>query len=682
MPVSPSFTSPFGGLIQGILGPTANQRNLMFDQEKIGFGQQKENAANAATAAVTKRAGELLASGVPPASLYFKILSDPIFLNAFTEGADPNVLVKGISDTILSYQTPKVLPNLGPGDAPGTQLPGQPPVYGTPNPTTDMQNARAGLGGTGGDKTAEERGLAALVANGTIPQQYMDKYRANQIQVQPKRDQYNQQTIGYDIIDILDGKLLKTISNSPEAALAFGGGATNPSGAPAGAQGGQPGAGGAQGGAQGPNAFPTQRTAMEPYRRGIRSVESGSPEGNYREVGPLVKGDRAYGAYQVMGANIGPWTKEVLGQAMTPREFLDSQQAQDAVFDAKFGSFLKQTGNPNDAASMWFSGRPMAQAGNSSDGYTTVPEYVKKFNAGMGQGGDQPIPLNPQRQGSQLASNQQPAAAGGAGGPALGTPPPGGAQPTAGWAPIDTVLGDPTDMFLGAGTFPALGEFASGVASGITGSGGVGDNELTARRQALSNYRFALGELSDSARILKADRENLAALGPNMSPLNIAGNPRDEVTHALQVLELLGSLEQSARADIDSRSTSPEVKAQAARDISAISRVRSSIPDRVALKNKLTQLESGGGKQYGPFEFVDTLKGLFSSGEKTLENKGAAEAAKGTPAPEAPGAKDRSSAINGFKSFPEIMNWINTASPPPTAAEMATVKAKIDALGK
>ena len=41
---------------------------------------------------------------------------------------------------------------------------------------------------------------------------------------------------------------------------------------------------------------------------------------------------------------------------------------------------------------MWFSGRPMAQAGNASDGYTTVPEYVAKFTGALGQPGQQARP--------------------------------------------------------------------------------------------------------------------------------------------------------------------------------------------------------------------------------------------------------------------------------------------------
>ena len=103
--------------------------------------------------------------------------------------------------------------------------------------------------------------------------------------------------------------------------------------------------------------------------------------GNYQAQGPATpSGDRAYGAYQVMGSNVGPWTEKHLGRRMTPQEFLANPDAQDTVFDAEFGSYVSKHGNAQDAASMWFSGRPLAKAGNASDGMTTVPEYVKRFN--------------------------------------------------------------------------------------------------------------------------------------------------------------------------------------------------------------------------------------------------------------------------------------------------------------
>lgn len=119
------------------------------------------------------------------------------------------------------------------------------------------------------------------------------------------------------------------------------------------------------------------------YLNALGSIESGN---NYSALGPRTEsGNQAYGRYQVMDFNIPVWTKEVLGQSMTPQQFLENKQAQDAVARAKFGQYLEQTGNPYDAASMWFSGRPMAQAGEASDVTgTSVPQYVGRFANALG----------------------------------------------------------------------------------------------------------------------------------------------------------------------------------------------------------------------------------------------------------------------------------------------------------
>lgn len=123
------------------------------------------------------------------------------------------------------------------------------------------------------------------------------------------------------------------------------------------------------------------QSPLQSYSDAIGSVESG---GDYNALGPKTdKGDQAYGKYQVMGSNIPAWTKIATGSSMTPQEFLKNPDAQDQVFNHYFGGALNQYGNPQDAASVWFSGRPMAKAGNASDGYNTTPQYVDKFNKAL-----------------------------------------------------------------------------------------------------------------------------------------------------------------------------------------------------------------------------------------------------------------------------------------------------------
>lgn len=117
----------------------------------------------------------------------------------------------------------------------------------------------------------------------------------------------------------------------------------------------------------------------------LAAVES---SGNYYALGPVMKqgsyeGDRAYGKYQVMGRNIPQWTQEILGKSMTPDEFLADPNAQDAVAAAKMQASYEKYGTWEDAASVWFTGRPLAKAGSASDGYINVQQYVTKFRTAM-----------------------------------------------------------------------------------------------------------------------------------------------------------------------------------------------------------------------------------------------------------------------------------------------------------
>src|SRR5262245_50176588 len=76
--------------------------------------------------------------------------------------------------------------------------------------------------------------------------------------------------------------------------------------------------------------YPGGQGYVDSYKRWISAIESG---GRYDLQGPVTRsGDRAYGKYQVMGANVGPWTREVLGREMSPQEFLANSDAQEKVF--------------------------------------------------------------------------------------------------------------------------------------------------------------------------------------------------------------------------------------------------------------------------------------------------------------------------------------------------------------
>jgi hypothetical protein len=117
----------------------------------------------------------------------------------------------------------------------------------------------------------------------------------------------------------------------------------------------------------------------------IAGIES---SGRYDALGPVAnqQGDRAYGKYQVMGANVGPWTQEVLGKPMTPQEFIATPQAQEAVFKAKFGQYAQKYGSEEAASRAWFAGEGGMNNPNASDvNGMTVQRYAQKFSGGQPQ---------------------------------------------------------------------------------------------------------------------------------------------------------------------------------------------------------------------------------------------------------------------------------------------------------
>src|SRR6516165_2185770 len=118
------------------------------------------------------------------------------------------------------------------------------------------------------------------------------------------------------------------------------------------------------------------------YQNAISRIESG---GKYDLLGPRTSsGDRAYGKYQVMGENIPQWTKDALGRSMTKAEFLANPQAQDTVFNHRFGSYVSKYG-PGGAARAWFAGEGGMNNPNARDQLgTSVGSYERHFLRGLG----------------------------------------------------------------------------------------------------------------------------------------------------------------------------------------------------------------------------------------------------------------------------------------------------------
>ena len=112
-----------------------------------------------------------------------------------------------------------------------------------------------------------------------------------------------------------------------------------------------------------------------------KAIESSG--GNYAATGRVVaNGDRAYGAYQVMGHNIPKWTQQWYGRALTPEEFRGNKQAQDAVFNGQFGYYLQKYGNINAAARAWYAGeKGMNNFAKTDGGPISVAEYGNRVQA-------------------------------------------------------------------------------------------------------------------------------------------------------------------------------------------------------------------------------------------------------------------------------------------------------------
>ena len=96
--------------------------------------------------------------------------------------------------------------------------------------------------------------------------------------------------------------------------------------------------------------------------QGIKNIESSG--GDYNALGKVItyqsgpnkgKQDQAYGAYQVMGANVGDWTQKYYGSRLTPQEFVKNKQAQDMVFEGEFSRLSRKYG-PEGAARAWYAG--------------------------------------------------------------------------------------------------------------------------------------------------------------------------------------------------------------------------------------------------------------------------------------------------------------------------------------
>ena len=153
---------------------------------------------------------------------------------------------------------------------------------------------------------------------------------------------------------------------------------------------------------------------FEQFLWAITQQESG---GNYKALGVWLNmsygRDRAYGRYQVMGANIPSWTAKYYGKRLTPAQFLKSRAAQDAVVRGRLGALVKKYGF-RGAASAWYSGdASLHMSTRPQKGGPSIKKYVDSvmsraatFKGGnaFGGGGGSVAPAVPKLDRDELAA--------------------------------------------------------------------------------------------------------------------------------------------------------------------------------------------------------------------------------------------------------------------------------------
>jgi hypothetical protein len=133
------------------------------------------------------------------------------------------------------------------------------------------------------------------------------------------------------------------------------------------------------------NAIDAGADLMTARKRSIGGIESGGAKDPYSLVTNTGRGDYVYGKYQVAGKEIPALTEKYLGKAMTPNQFKNNPEAQDAVFTGEFGTRLVGKYGEEGAARAWYAGERGMQNPNATDrfGRLTVRDYGRQYLAGL-----------------------------------------------------------------------------------------------------------------------------------------------------------------------------------------------------------------------------------------------------------------------------------------------------------
>jgi hypothetical protein len=131
--------------------------------------------------------------------------------------------------------------------------------------------------------------------------------------------------------------------------------------------------------ATGADRWPQQSAALS-------GIETGGAKDPYAMLHAVTKsGDRAYGKYGIMGANIPGWTRDALGRSLTPQQFLADRDAQEATAKHRFQNYANKYGEEG-AARAWFGGEGGMKNLGATDvhGRLNVGTYGQDFMRRMG----------------------------------------------------------------------------------------------------------------------------------------------------------------------------------------------------------------------------------------------------------------------------------------------------------
>lgn len=156
--------------------------------------------------------------------------------------------------------------------------------------------------------------------------------------------------------------------------------------------------------------------ANDPILRSLIGATIGQESsGNYGAIGAKTKHGRALGKYQILPSNIPAWSKDVLGQEVSPSEFLKNPNLQDQIAQGKISQFyndnLSISASPIEAAQrtalQWYTGQndpSKTSAWNRQQGSApSAKEYVTQITQRMLNGGQ----VNPQNALRQAANTRR-----------------------------------------------------------------------------------------------------------------------------------------------------------------------------------------------------------------------------------------------------------------------------------